>query len=111
VEIEQDVNSGGGGKPRVRECVSKNVRPALCSQGVVFHAFNTSEGCGLFTCFRRIAEKLCKVLRDSERKRFIQEIVKFTTSAPQSDLTVAYTPVLAIARPPTKAISVTTNSL
>jgi len=86
----------------------ENVRPALCSQEVVFHAFNTSEGCGLFTCFR---ETLQSVGADAERMRFMQEIVKSTTSAPQSDPTVAYTPVLAIARPPTKAISVTTNSL
>ena len=63
----------------------------------------------MFSTHRR--ETLQSVGADAERMRFVQEIVKFTTATPQSDSTVAYTPVLAIARPPTKAISVTTNSL
>jgi hypothetical protein len=63
----------------------------------------------MFSTHRR--ETLQRVGADAERMRFVQEIVKFTTSTSQNDSTVAYTPVLAIAKPPTKAISVTTNSL
>ena len=61
----------------------------------------------MFSTHRR--ETLHSVGADAERMRFVQEIV--TTATPQSDSTVAYTPVLAIARPPIKAISVTANSL
>ena len=63
----------------------------------------------MFSTHRR--ETLHSVGADAERMRFVQEIVKFTTATPQSDSTVAYTPVLTIARPPIKTISVTANSL